>query len=127
MKKMMGVLLVSFVSISAFADLSDCQSLLGKYSCEYQGNKVDLELQSSDNVTLNMSLAGDSDIFTVDGVEHNSKIDDSKNTVSCSKEEGIVVINKFKETQQRMSLSANKTGISYRLDNRGNLDCVRAK
>ena len=130
MKKLiMGLALLT--SMSAFArGLEDCKSLIGTYSCNYQGQE--LELKISKNSALNsvkISIAGDAQDLIVDGTAHKSGNDDSVNVAECNAKKEIVADNFFKnELKGSFAITKTAEGARYTMvQNRNSvvLDCTK--
>lgn len=125
----MGLALLT--SMSAFAGgLEDCKSLIGTYSCKYQGQ--DLELKISKNAALNsvkISIAGEGEDIIVDGTSHKSTKDDSVNVAECNAKKEIVVDNLFKnELKGSFAITKTAEGARYTMVQSRNsvvLECTK--
>jgi hypothetical protein len=128
LQKYVLVLLCLGTSVSAFANLDDCQSVMGTYECTYEGSAMELVLTKVDDTSFSFALMGQGTTYQVDGQAHKSKTDDSMEVGNCSKTTGISISSTFKEEVQTNSFAPTAQGIEYKLvkpEGTISLPCVR--
>lgn len=114
MKKIIA-LLVLLTSLTSFAETQDCKRLSGNYTCNYNNQIISLKITTKAS-SLILDLAGETDEFTVDGILHNSKRDDSQNIASCKDNKELVVDNYFHdELKGSFSILLTSNGVLYTL------------
>ncbi len=113
MKKMLLAVFVSLISVSAFANLSECTGLMKAYTCTYGGQAMAMTLTQINDSTFSMTLQDQTVPYQVDGISHKAATDDSMEVGSCTAAGGIVINSSFKEETQTLSFVPTATGIDY--------------
>lgn len=111
----MGLALLTSMSTFAGTGVENCKSLLGNYSCDYEGQSLELSLSKGTVAnSVKVSLDGDSQEIILDGVLRNSTVGNSQKIAECNQNKEIVIDSYYKdELKGSMAISKTATGATY--------------
>lgn len=117
----------SLSSVSAFADVSGCQTILGDYKCDYEGETITLSVQPVSASELSVAIDDEGEVITVDGNVQRSTVSDDEYVATCDPKNGLNMIHAFKNRpSQTVSISPTSTGVIYSIPSKNvSLSCTK--
>lgn len=127
--KSLIIALALLSSVSAFA-ANNCEALKGSYSCNYQGQNLDLNV-SVNGPAFKASIAGEDMEATLDGVARKASASDDVQKASCLKGSANIESSFKGELQSLVTLTKTAKGLEYVLVEKTGksitLDCLKTK